>query len=125
MFILPLLLLTVPALAQADVGIALRSGTEVAMETAQVVLMGDRLGDVVEAFRLSQFTLRKIRQNLFWAFGYNLIALPIAAGLLLPTLGFALSPALAGALMAFSSVSVVTNSLLLRRLPRPQHSADH
>ena len=110
-----------PALAQANVGIALRSGTEVAMETAQVVLMGDRLGDVVEAFRLSQFTLSKIRQNLFWAFGYNVVALPVAAGLLLPSLGFALSPALAGALMAFSSVSVVTNSLLLRRLPRPQH----
>ncbi len=108
-----------PALAQANVGIALRSGTEVAIETAQVVLMGDRLGDVVEAFRLSQFTLSKIRQNLFWAFGYNVIALPVAAGLLLPSMGFALSPALAGALMAFSSVSVVTNSLLLRRLPRP------
>jgi len=111
-----------PALAQANVGIALRSGTEVAMETAQVVLMGDRLGDVVEAFRLSQFTLQKIRQNLLWAFGYNIIALPVAAGFLLPSLGVALSPALAGALMAFSSVSVVTNSLLLRRLPRPHHS---
>ncbi len=109
-----------PALAQANVGIALRSGTEVAMETAQVVLMGDRLGDVVEAFRLSQFTLRKIRQNLFWAFGYNIVALPVAAGALLPSLGFALSPALAGALMAFSSVSVVTNSLLLRRLSHPR-----
>lgn len=112
-----------PALAQADVGIALGSGTEVAIETAQVVLMGDRLSDVIEAFRLSQATLQKIRQNLIWAFSYNLIALPVAAGLLLPQFGFALSPALAGAMMAFSSVSVVTNSLLLRRLARPGHSS--
>lgn len=111
-----------PALAQADIGIALRSGTEVAIETAQVVLMGDRLSDVAEVLRLSQATLGKIRQNLFWAFGYNLVALPVAAGVLLPQWGFALSPALAGALMALSSVSVVTNSLMLRLLPKPEHS---
>jgi P-type Cu2+ transporter len=104
-----------PALAQADVGIALHSGTEVATETAGLVLMGDRLSDVVEAIRLSRATFNKIRQNLFWAFAYNLCGIPIAAGALLPAWGVALSPATAGALMALSSVSVVTNSLLLRR----------
>lgn len=103
-----------PALAQADIGIALRSGTEVAIETAQVVLMGDRLSDVLTALDLGTATLGKIRQNLGWAFAYNLIAIPLAAGVLLPVSGLALSPALAGALMAFSSVMVVSNSLLLR-----------
>jgi Cu2+-exporting ATPase len=103
-----------PALAQADVGIALYSGTDVAMESAGIVLMRDRLSDVVESIRLSRATFNKIQQNLFWAFIYNLLGIPIAAGLLLPSLGIALSPATAGAFMAFSSVSVVTNSLLLR-----------
>jgi P-type Cu2+ transporter len=103
-----------PALAQADVGIALKSGTDVAVETAGIVLMRDRLEDVVESIRLSQATFRKIRQNLFWAFAYNLSGIPVAAGVLLPAFGILLSPAAAGALMAFSSVSVVTNSLLLR-----------
>ncbi|MCU0570406.1 MAG: heavy metal translocating P-type ATPase [Oculatellaceae cyanobacterium Prado106] len=105
-----------PALAQADVGIALNSGTDVAIETAGIVLMRDRLKDVVESIRLSRATFNKIRQNLFWAFAYNALGIPVAAGLLLPTLGIVLSPATAGALMAFSSVSVVTNSLLLRRV---------
>ncbi len=104
-----------PALAQADVGIALKSGTEVAIETAGIILMRDRLSDVVESIRLSRATFRKIRQNLFWAFAYNLLGIPIAAGVLLPSLGLLLSPAAAGAFMAFSSVSVVTNSLLLRQ----------
>lgn len=104
-----------PALSQADVGIALRTGTDVAMETAQIVLMRDRLTDVVAAIQLSRATFNKIRQNLFWAFAYNILGIPIAAGVLLPSTGFVLSPAAAGALMAFSSVSVVTNSLLLRR----------
>ncbi|MBH8555674.1 copper-translocating P-type ATPase [Nostocaceae cyanobacterium CENA357] len=105
-----------PALSQADVGIALHSGTDVAMETAEIVLMRDRLNDVVESIRLSRATFNKIRQNLFWAFAYNTIGIPLAAGVLLPSLGFVLSPSGAAALMAFSSVSVVTNSILLRRL---------
>ena len=104
-----------PALSQSDVGIALKAGTEVAMEAAQIVLMRDSLTDVVAAITLSRATFSKIRQNLFWAFAYNTLGIPIAAGLLLPSFGFVLNPAAAGALMAFSSVSVVTNSLLLRR----------
>ncbi len=104
-----------PALSQADVGIALHGGTEVAMETAEIVLMRDRLSDVVEAIKLSRATFNKIRQNLFWAFAYNTLGIPLAAGVLLPSSGFVLSPAGAAALMAFSSVSVVTNSLLLQR----------
>lgn len=104
-----------PALAQADIGIALHSGTDVAIETADIILMRNRLSDVREAIRLSRATFNKIQQNLFWAFIYNALGLPIAAGLLLPSFGIVLSPATAGALMAFSSVSVVTNSLLLRR----------
>lgn len=115
-----------PALAQADVGIALHSGTDVAVETAQIVLMrdwvhagGSHLADVIEAIRLSRATFKKIQQNLFWAFAYNLLGIPVAAGVLLPTLGILLNPAAAGAMMAFSSVSVVTNSLLLRRTCRP------
>ena len=104
-----------PALSQADVGIALHSGTDVAIETADIVLMRDRLTDVVESIELSRATFKKIRQNLFWAFGYNTLGIPLAAGVLLPSLGFALSPSGAAALMAFSSVSVVTNSILLRR----------
>jgi Cu2+-exporting ATPase len=104
-----------PALAQADIGIALRGGTMVAMETAQIVLMGDRLLDVVKALQLSQATLKTIRQNLLWALGYNVLAIPLAAGVFLPAFGLSVSPALAGAFMACSSVLVVTNSLLLYR----------
>ncbi|BBD69264.1 heavy metal translocating P-type ATPase [Nostoc commune NIES-4072] len=105
-----------PALSQADVGIALHSGTDVAMETAEIVLMRDRLNDVVESIQLSRATFNKIRQNLFWAFAYNTVGIPLAAGVLFPSLGFVLNPSGAAALMAFSSVSVVTNSILLRRL---------
>ena len=104
-----------PALAQADVGISLRSSTDVAAETAQIVLMRDRVADVLAAIRLSRATFRKIRQNLFWAFAYNVLGLPLAAGALLPIFHISLTPAIAGAMMAFSSVSVVTNSLLLRQ----------
>jgi Cu2+-exporting ATPase len=104
-----------PALAQADIGISLQGGTDVAIETAGIVLRQERLLDVVVAIQLSWATFSKIRQNLFWALGYNTLAIPVAAGVLLPGFGLLLSPALAGALMAFSSVAVVTNSLLLRR----------
>jgi Cu2+-exporting ATPase len=107
-----------PALAQANVGISLQAGTDVAMETADIVLMRTQLTDVVVAIELSRATFNKIRQNLFWAFAYNVCGIPIAAGVLLPISGFVLNPAAAGALMAFSSVSVVTNSLLLRRLKK-------
>ena len=103
-----------PALSQADVGIALGSGTDVAMESAEIVLMSDNLSDVVASIQLARKTFTKIRQNLFWAFAYNTIAIPLAAGVLLPSLHFILTPSSAAAIMAFSSVSVVTNSLLLR-----------
>lgn len=103
-----------PALAQANVGISLHGGTDVAIETAQIVLMHADLLDLVESIRLSRATFAKIRQNLFWAFAYNTVGIPVAAGVLLPGFGIALNPAVAAALMAFSSVSVVTNSLLLR-----------
>lgn len=104
-----------PALAQADLGISLHAGTDVAQETAGIILMRDSLLDVVESIKLSRATFNKIRQNLFWAFAYNILGIPAAAGMLLPGFGIILNPAAAGALMAFSSVSVVTNSLLLRR----------
>lgn len=110
-----------PALAQADVGIALQSGTDVAVETAGIVLVRDRLSDVVAALHLSHATFNKIKQNLFWAFAYNILGIPLAAGLLLPSTGILLSPAAAGAMMAFSSVSVVTNSLLLYLTFNQQH----
>ena len=102
-----------PALAQADIGIALNSGTEAALETADIVLMGDSLLDVIAAIQLSRATFNKIRQNLLWAFTYNLVCIPLAAGVFLP-FGLSLSPGLAGGLMALSSVAVVANSLLLR-----------
>jgi Cu2+-exporting ATPase len=117
-----------PALAQADVGIALQSGTDVAVETADIILMRDRLQDVVEAIRLSRATFNQIRQNLFWAFAYNILGIPLAAGVLLPGWEILLSPAAAGAMMAFSSVSVVANSLLLYLTfaPRtPRTDLDH
>lgn len=103
-----------PALAQADVGIGLQMGTDVANETADIVLMRNSLIDVVNSIQLSRATFNKIRQNLFWALAYNILGIPVAAGLLLPQFGILLNPSTAGAFMALSSVSVVTNSLLLR-----------
>jgi Cu2+-exporting ATPase len=109
-----------PALAQADVGISFKGSTNVAIETADIVLMRERLLDVFAAIQLSRATFDKIRQNLFWALGYNTVAIPIAAGIALPRFGLLLNPAIAGALMAFSSVTVVANSLLLRRQVKAQ-----
>ena len=103
-----------PALAQADVGIALASGTDIAKETGEVVLVRGELLDVWRAISLGRATLRKIKQNLFWAFFYNVIGIPLAAGVFYPLWGLALKPEYAGLAMAFSSVSVVTNSLLLK-----------
>jgi P-type Cu+ transporter len=108
-----------PALARADVGIAMGSGTDIAINAGQITVMRPDLGAVADAIALSRRTMQVMHQNLFWALVYNVIGIPIAAGALYPALGLMLSPVLASAAMALSSVSVVTNSLRLRRWSAP------
>lgn len=107
-----------PALTQADLGLAIGSGTDVAIEAGDIVLIKDDPRDAVMALDLSRYAMRKIKENLFWAFFYNAAGIPIAAGVLYPFTGFLLNPMIAGAAMAFSSVSVVSNSLLMKRYKR-------
>ena len=111
------------ALAQADLSIAMGGGSDIAMDVAKMTIISSDLTKIPEAFRLSRLTVRTIRQNLFWAFIYNIIGVPIAAGVLYPLNGFLLNPMIAGAAMAFSSVSVVTNSLRLKRKKIQETSA--
>jgi Cu+-exporting ATPase len=106
-----------PALAEAHVGIAMGTGTDVAMESAGITLVGGDLRGIVRARRLSQATIRNIRQNLFFAFIYNAVGVPIAAGVLYPIFGIVLSPLIASVAMTFSSVSVIANALRLRKAP--------
>jgi Cu+-exporting ATPase len=106
-----------PALARAHVGIAMGTGTDVAIESAGVTLVQGDLRGIARARRLSRATMRNIRQNLFFAFVYNLLGVPIAAGVLYPIFGVLLSPMIASAAMTFSSVSVIANALRLRRVP--------
>ncbi|GAX72668.1 hypothetical protein CEUSTIGMA_g124.t1 [Chlamydomonas eustigma] len=112
-----------PALAAANVGIAMKGGLDAASEAASVVLMGDRLSQVVDSLELGRSALNKIKQNLAWALAYNLVGIPLAAGALLPSYGICLNPSVAAGMMAFSSVAVVSNSLLLRSKFSPQAHA--
>lgn len=109
-----------PALAQADVGMAIGTGTDIAIAASDITLISGDLNSIVTAIQLSRATIRNIRQNLFFAFIYNIVGIPIAAGILYPLFGWLLNPIVAGAAMAFSSVSVVTNALRLRNFrPKP------
>eukprot|EP00253_Pinus_taeda_P000161 PITA_00161 len=101
------------ALAQSDVGIAMGGGVGAATEVASIVLMGDKLTQILDALELSKMTMRKIKQNLLWAFMYNIVGIPVAAGVLLPVTGTLLTPSLAGAMMGISSLGVMANSLAL------------
>ena len=103
-----------PALAQAEVGMAIGSGTDVAKETGDVILIKADLNDVIVALEVARATMNKVKQNLFWAFVYNTLGIPLAAGLLYPALGLVMSPEVASAFMAISSVSVTLNTLLLK-----------
>ena len=115
-----------PALAQADLGVAIGAGSDVAVEASDVTLVGGDPRAVLAALALSRRTTATIRQNLFWAFGYNIVLIPVAMGVLYPVFGLLLSPALAAGAMALSSVSVVTNSLRLRRFDaRPTPGIRH
>jgi P-type Cu+ transporter len=105
-----------PALAQADVGIAMGTGTDVAIESAGITLLGGDISKLVKAIKLSKITMRGIKQNLFWAFIYNIIGIPLAAGVFYPIFGWLLNPVFAGFAMALSSVSVVTNSLRIKAM---------
>ena len=105
-----------PALASADVGIAIGTGTDIAIESAGVTLMSGDLRGLVTAIALSRSTMRNIKQNLFWAFAYNIVLIPVAMGALYPFTGVLLDPILAAASMALSSVTVVSNALRLRRI---------
>ncbi len=106
-----------PALARADVGIAMGTGADIAMESAGITLLKGDLRGIVRARRLSRAAMRNIRQNLVFAFAYNVVCVPVAAGLLYPSFGLLLSPMIASAAMSFSSVTVIANALRLRRAP--------
>lgn len=108
-----------PALAQADVGIAIGSGTDVAIETGDIVLMKDDLRDAVAAIQLSRKVISRIKLNIFWAFAYNALLVPVAAGALYPAFGITFRPELAGLAMAASSVTVISLSLLLKKYIPP------
>ena len=114
-----------PALTRADIGIAIGAGTDIAIDAADVVLMKSRLSDVPAAIRLSRATLRNIHENLFWAFFYNVVGIPLAAGLWYPIFGWKLNPMFGAAAMSLSSFCVVTNALRLNLFKMHDASKDH